>query len=747
MTPAILMLILNIVFVVFIGVGFLQGLCGVKKSALKFTCFIVGIVLSAFLTPVISKAVMQIQLSYNGQMMSLSNIVLDMINQSLNIKDITSEIPALAELFQNIPLMVGNLLVFIILCYIMSFISWVIYKVLALVFIKKDSYEMRQGKKVKIKTKKYRWWGGAIGVVQGFILMFVTFAPISGIVGLVNELSASTVVVAEESVDYELSPTASLLNENLPKDIKELFEAYDKTAVGWTTGIFGLDNITFNNISSIRVNEHTISLRDEVLNLSNVYDNISFLLKIDFNDLSSLELINYSKVEKAINYVFESNILKSVMNDLVNYGFDEILKLDDIKNSQDYTDAITLIKNEFNTDGQILQNLKTEFLTCIDTLELIAESGLLDMIIPDEDETVIVNEIIDLLSEENNELFNELIDKTFSSKLITATVPVVVNIGINELETLLENEFEKDVLLGRVDVSNTQLAIRKQDLKLLGGHFLNAYHNLKDIDSEEIKNNYTTLFGYNLGDAAVSLGSAIDVFKNMPIFSSTGIYENLIEALDAEPYNKYIDFDILKTTSVWTTEMQNFSKVFNAIVKSNAISYIEKTDDGYTILDENISKFISCLAEKKEINGTSKTYIRQTLEPLLESKALKKSLELLLGELGEIIDGLGDLIVEDAKLGKLYIKDIYNETEQEKILAFFDNAVAYVKEIDVANLKQDPFMVILKSDLARLGSALDSIKNTSLFGDYHENNVLTKGIYTNLIETLMKTFSILILKR
>ena len=122
MTPAILMLILNIVFVVFIGVGFLQGLCGVKKSALKFTCFIVGIVLSAFLTPVISKAVMQIQLSYNGQMMSLSNIVLDMINQSLNIKNITSEIPALAELFKNIPLMVGNLLVFIILCYIMSFI-------------------------------------------------------------------------------------------------------------------------------------------------------------------------------------------------------------------------------------------------------------------------------------------------------------------------------------------------------------------------------------------------------------------------------------------------------------------------------------------------------------------------------------------------------------------------------------------------------------------------------------------------
>ena len=222
MTPAILMLILNIVFVIFIGIGFLQGLCGVKKSALKFTCFIVGIVLSAFLTPVISKSVMQIQISHNGQMLTLSNVVLDMINQSLNLKDVTAATPALAELFQNIPLMVGNLLVFIVLCYIMSFISWVIYKILALVCIKKDEYKIEQGKKVKVKTKKYRWWGGAIGVLQGFILMFVTFAPISGMIGLVNDLSTATVVVAEENVETELSPTALLINEKIVKEESSL---------------------------------------------------------------------------------------------------------------------------------------------------------------------------------------------------------------------------------------------------------------------------------------------------------------------------------------------------------------------------------------------------------------------------------------------------------------------------------------------------------------------------------------------
>ena len=277
MTPAVLMLILNIVFVVFIGVGFLQGLCGIKKSALKFTCFIVGIVISAFLTPVISKAVMQIQIPYNGQIMSLSNIVLDVINQSLNLQEITSATPALAELFKNIPLMVGNLLVFIILCYVISFFSWIIYKILALVFIKKDAYEMKGGKKVKVKTKKYRLWGGALGLVQGFIMMFVTFAPISGVIGLVNDLSATTAVVAAAEENTELSPTAKIINENLPKEIQELLSAYEKTALGWSTGILGLDDVTLNNISSIKVNDYRISLRDEVLTLANVYDNVSFL--------------------------------------------------------------------------------------------------------------------------------------------------------------------------------------------------------------------------------------------------------------------------------------------------------------------------------------------------------------------------------------------------------------------------------------------------------------------------------------
>ena len=79
MNPATILLILNIVFAVFLVMGFLQGLCGLKKSALKLTCFIVGIVLAAIITPVVSKAVMNIKITYNGQLTALKDIILSVI--------------------------------------------------------------------------------------------------------------------------------------------------------------------------------------------------------------------------------------------------------------------------------------------------------------------------------------------------------------------------------------------------------------------------------------------------------------------------------------------------------------------------------------------------------------------------------------------------------------------------------------------------------------------------------------------
>lgn len=738
MDAATVLLILNILFVVFLIAGFLGGLCGAKKSTLKFVCFIVGIIIAALITPLVSSAVLKIEITYNNELTSIKDILLSLITQALNTSDMVSSNPAFAELLQNIPLMIGNLFVFIVLVYVVSLFSWVVYKVLASVFIKKDKYEVKDGKKVKIKSKKYRLVGGLIGLVQGMVLMFVTFFPISGLVGLVTELSQQTVVVAAEE-NAELTPTAKLLRENLPKEIMDIIEAYDKSIISKTTGVLGLDDACFNNVSSVKVNGYTISLRDEVVTISNIYDNVSYIFDLDFSSIRAIKQVDFAKLEKAINYVFDSNAIQSILPELVNYGFDELLKIDDVTSNKDYYDCISLIKKEFNTNNQVANNLKIELLSCVNIIETFVNTGVFDEVFPENNE-VNINNILDLLSANNKKVYYEIIDEMFESKLLSSTSSVIVNKGVELLEKELSLTLEEEVNLGRIDISDETTVINKQDIKSMGAYVLNVYDVVKDINFDSVNSDFRILFNYNLGEAIINLGEAAEIFKNMPVFSSTGIYSNLMATLNKTQYNKYVDFEVFTTDSIWADETKLLAKVFNEIVESNALSYLDKTSEGsYTITDENISKFIACLAVSEEVDGTQKSHIRKILEPLFESKAFKKMFELGLGELGSIVNNMGNLIVEGGELGTLNTSDLYEEKERKNILDFFDNAVAYVKDIDIIELKEDPFMIILESDLARLGSALDSIKLTSLFGDNVSGDNVVRGVYSKLIELLKQT--------
>ena len=737
MDVGLIALILNIVFALFLVLGFVKGLVVIKKKSLRLATFVVGVLIAGAITPFVSKAIMQIKITHNGVPTSLNDIVLSAITEAAGINDLTSTAPSISELLQNLPVMIGNLAVFIVLCYVMSFVTWIIYKILASVFIKKDKKEIVNGKKVKVKTKKYRLLGGLLGVVQGFILMFVTFVPISGACSLISDLSQSTVVSA--SVEAEQTPTAKLINENLPKEVKDIIEAYNATAIGKTTSVFGLDDFCFNSITSISVNGYTISLRDEVVNLTNIYDNVSYVFDLDFSSIKSLKDIDFVKLEKAINYAFDSNIVKSVINDVANIGFDELLKLEDVKNNKDYKDCVTLIKDEFNSNGQVATNLKEELLTIVGIAKTTVESGLIDVIEPENGEAVNADDVLDLLSKENNKLFNSYIDQIFNSKLISSAMSVVVNIGVDSIETTFEESLNKELSLGRIDVSNKELSIKKQDIKSLGGHLLNAYDVIKNIDFDAVEQDQRVLFNHDLPTLVTSLGQMADTIKNMQVMSQTGIYNNLLDALAETDYAEYVDFDVFKQQNIWTEETTNLANVFKAIKDSKIMSYIEYKDGTYSIPEGKIENVISCLSEVDSSDNLNKTYIRKMFEPLLDSKAFNKTLRFGLNEVGKLINDMGEYIIEDTKLGTLYLEKLDEEGEKDKLLAFFDNIVTYSKELDFNKLEEDPFITILESDLSMLGSALDSLKTSSMFKDYEKDGSVVKGIYTNLIEALMET--------
>ena len=201
MDTGMILLILNILFALFLVLGFLFGFIkGLKKSALRIAFFLVSIIIAGVITPFISRLILNIQITYNGELTSIEDIILSYINSSAQVSEITQASPTFLSLIENMPVMLVNLLSFVVLTYLVNLVGWVLYMVIACVFFKDKKVVDETGKKVKPKQKKWRIFGGLVGAVQGLTLAFLTFLPLSGLVGLYTDISISTQVVEADRI-------------------------------------------------------------------------------------------------------------------------------------------------------------------------------------------------------------------------------------------------------------------------------------------------------------------------------------------------------------------------------------------------------------------------------------------------------------------------------------------------------------------------------------------------------------------
>ncbi len=743
MDKGTVILILNILFALFIVIGFLVGLKGLKKSGLKFVCFIVAVVIAIFITPVISKSIMQIKITYDGSLMSLNDIILSYINSSEQIAEITTASPTMKVLIQNVPLMVGNVFVFVLLSYILAFLSWIVYLVLASVFIKKDEkIKDEKGNIVKVKTKKYRILGGLVGALQGLILVFITFLPFSGIIGMANDLTAQQVQAMTQTQSESLSPSAQFIKDNIPENLQIVFDAYESSAIAKMSGILNIDDACFNNVSTITVDNVKISLRTEVLNIAKVYDNVEFLFNVDFSSLDALKVLDYNKLDNAINYIFNSNILKATMPELVDYGFDKILDMQEVKDNQSLIDLLKSIQSELNSNNDVMNNLKSELTSIVGSCKILVNSELFDEIPLDGADFTNENlqTILDILIANDKKVFNDLIEQLFNSKALNKGVIYVLNVGVEKVEdTLKDMTGDKTLNIGRIDLNNNKITLKKAEVQNLLSNAINVMEDLVTVDFKAIENDYRLLFDMDLPNIVKNLGSAMNVVQKMTVFNDTGIYDNIMTALTKTEYQKYIDFEILKNDNTWLDETKMLSEVLEKIDQAKIVSYIDKVGDKYDVTNENVTKILKNLTQKTEVNGQNKTLIRQIIEPLYNSNACKKIIDFGFEQLNSIINDLGSKIDGSTTLGEINYEYLHVESEKENIFSFIDNVALYVQNLNFDDVFNDPFKTILNSNLVQLGSCMDFLKNSLLFADKQVDGVTVDGIYTNFVDALLNT--------
>ncbi len=742
MEQGTILLILNLIFIWFILMGFLSGLRGIKKTSLRFVFVLTSVVLALIITPLVTKSIMQIQITFEGEKSTINDVLLSYINSSAELNEFTSSSPTIKSLIEKLPLMIGNVVVFDVLLIVLLFLTWIIYLILASVFIKDKKIVLENGKEIVKKEKKHKLLGGVLGVAQALLIMFFLFLPATGIIGLVNDLSEQTVQAETQQEEQSMSPSAKLINDNLPTEVKKIFNAYDDSAISVMSGLINLDDFFFNSISTVKVNNIDISLRDETINIAKVYDNVEFLFHIDFSNIQSLKLIDYDKLVSAVDYIFNSNLLTTALPELTNYGFDKVLQMQEVQNNQDYKLFVESIKDEINYNDNVNENLKVELQSIIKSAKIFVGSELIDEI-PLQGESISTTNfanIIEILTKDNKKVFDELIDEIFNSKVLNKGVIFVLNYGLDYAEELLQNETSNAQLsIGRIDIKDSNVALKKAEVKTLLSAVINLSNELISVDFEQLKNDYRQVFDLDLPAIATNIGSVMNVVQKMTIFESSNIYNNIVSALNETKYNEFIDFEVLKQDNIWLNESEIVSNVLQKIIDSGIVSYVSKDDDGYYVTNENITNILNRLTVTTEIYGENKTLIRQIIEPLFDSKTLDKVTEFGFEQLNDIINNLGKEISPNTVLGEINYSAIHTESEKLNILNFIDNVAKYVKLIDISEIKNDPFTTILDSNLTLLGSCMDSLKNTALFGDTEVDGVVQKGIYSNLIDALSKT--------
>jgi hypothetical protein len=316
----------------------------------------------------------------------------------------------------------------------------------------------------------------------------------------------------------------------------------------------------------------------------------------------------------------------------------------------------------------------------------------------------------------------------------------VINKGLNVVEEKLSQMTDNvDLDIKRIDLLSDNSKLKKAEVKSMLASVVNVLNESIDADFDAIKDDFKLAFELNLNSIVNSLGSLMNAVQNMSVFAETGIYNNIINALGETEYTEYVNFNVFKQQNIWTNETELLAKSINELKDSNVLSYVYKEDGSYKVNVSDINQICTKLAEIKEINGKRVTTLRQIVEPLYESKSLKQFIHFGLENLNVVINDFGKNLGEDVVLGEMNYENQYEESEKENLLSFLDNVALYVKDLDINQIQENPFVTILKSNLAQLGSCMDSLKATSLFSDKVVEGEIQKGIYNNFVDALQST--------
>jgi hypothetical protein len=370
---------------------------GAKRTFVRILTFIIFFAGALFLTPVISGVILNanIKLPIDGGK-TVQELVNGVISSNATFTSAAEHMTEVKTFALNAPLVVLNIVVFILLLIIFRLASWIFYKIIA-----GRVAPLRDADGEKIRHKK--WSGALLGLVQGFVLFFFFMIPINGLIGFLNQVDTYNPRLASVNVmDANLDPAVNGLLNDVNKAAREINQgeglrsgvqgsAYD--IITEYTGMQALSGFAMDYLFTVPAGPgKSVNLKADLVRYSEItrdamavkivinnIDGISDLTMLTPNDYDELRsIVNKAFTSEALALALDSDIAGFLSDIGVINGADLLIGANaDQKaryGAQYGEDIITALDSFLSSE-----NLRTDLITAIDLAEAIFSDHYVDV--------------------------------------------------------------------------------------------------------------------------------------------------------------------------------------------------------------------------------------------------------------------------------------------------------------------------------------------------------------------------------
>jgi len=545
-------LILNLTFVLTLVIGFLIGLWrGVKKASINIVFSLVGLVIAFFVCGFITNAILGINVQdSNGEPSSLAQLLINMFEEDPTIGQILGANANNAEFIAKLVYAVANVIIFLLFALAIQFVCYILYAIISAIVVKKKDKDGN-------KLPKHRISGGIIGIVKTFVVMMFVFMPFNALLGTATDIMSVTYDNSTSAVEVERGNQGT----NQAAEISyNVLEGLNTSAYGVIGNMFGLDNVMCDYLTSFKIDNETIYIRQDVANIYDVYN--LFTQISNPSQTTVLSKLNFDNFDRVINNVVNSGFFNKVLIDTVgsilenytSYTFIDWNGLGEVQNViKDISEGLK------NKTGSYSDYFTNDILKIYDAFKTVAKSGALDA-----SADLTAMQKINNLASENYEALETAIKDVFNMNIVRDGTSSALNIVLSKLM----EDMDSVAVNGR-DITDEEWNEMATQVALVVKNYAGIS---VDVDVISLLNDPLVLLAQDSTIDIVStfdkLGQVVDDLREIKLFKNQEGNSVIDKVLTKNNFTLPSESEVIYNNDGTVATIQNYKQLMNFISPS-----------------------------------------------------------------------------------------------------------------------------------------------------------------------------------